>query len=314
MKSHLAIGIAAALVAGTPSVAQQTPLSGMALQQIQARDFEAPVSVVFPAVMTVFQDSGFRILSADKATGLITAVGSSQGRWTFNLWWGLGRKKETPIVSAFIEERGDALTRTRLNFVISTGKTRNVFTDERPVTDSAAYREAFERIEKEIFVRQAMAAPLPPTRSAVSTSPPVVANAPQPVPTPSIATGPRQWRQASYSPNLSVAFVDAANIAREGAIARFWVSIYYRPDQGTDHFISLREADCETQRFRDLSTAYFMEKAAVGDFKGASEPIQAKPNTVNAEIILTACGTRAFGKIFDNPDEAARLYFEQKNW
>jgi len=299
-----------------PSAAQQISPNGMALQQIQAKDFEAPLSVVFPAVMTVFQDSGFRITSADKTTGLITAVGSTEGRWTFNIWWGLGRKKETPIVSAFIEERGGTLTRARLNFVMSTGKTRNVFSDERPVTDPAAYRDAFERIEKEIFVRQAMEAPLPPKPIAKPSTLPVAENAKESTLSNSPVVATRQWRQASYSPNVSVAFIDAANILRDGPVVRFWVSIYYRPDQGTDHFISLREAHCEKRTFTDLSTAYFMAKTAVsvGGTQAIRQPIEANPNTVNGEIVMTACGARGFGKLFNDPDEAARLFFEQANW
>lgn len=161
---------AAALAAAIPNTApaKDAELSGMALQQIQAKDFETSASIVFPAVMTVLQDGGFRIQSADRETGLITAIGSTEAKTTFNLWWGLGKKKKTPIVSAFIEQRGTNLTRARLNFVMSTGKDRNVFSDEKPVADPAVYRDAFEKIEKEIFVRQAMSAPAPVSGTAAA--------------------------------------------------------------------------------------------------------------------------------------------------
>jgi hypothetical protein len=39
---------------------------------------------------------------------------------------------------------------------MSTAKSRNANTDEKPITDPAVYKDAFERIEKELFVRQSM--------------------------------------------------------------------------------------------------------------------------------------------------------------
>ena len=42
--------------------------------------------------------------------------------------------------------------------------------DEEPITDPATYRDAFERIEKEIFVRQAVLAPVRPATQPTSQS------------------------------------------------------------------------------------------------------------------------------------------------
>src|SRR5262245_30329850 len=159
-----ALGISLAISITTPVLAKKQPeVSGLALQQIQSRDYEAPKEVTFPAVMTILQDSGYRIEAADKDTGLITGVASTKGVTTYNIFWGFGKKKRTPTVSAFIENRG-AGSRIRLNFVLSTTKSRIYgvgSSDEEPITDPAAYRDAFERIDKEVFVRQAMNAPTP---------------------------------------------------------------------------------------------------------------------------------------------------------
>ena len=312
MKRSPILCLAALMVTASPSFAQQASPTGMALQQIQAKDIEAPFSVVFPAVMTVFQDAGFRILAADKDTGLITAIGSSEARWTFNIWWGLGKKKETPIVSAFIEERGPHFTRARLNFVMSTGKDRNILTDERPVTDPAAYREAFEKIEREIFVRQAMAAPLPPTPPPAPKAPPAQA-APIEALAPPPPQLPRLWRQASYAAGISVAFIDSANLHRTEQTVRFWMYLYFTPQQGSDNYIGLREADCADQTFRDLSGTYFLGTTEVRTVKAGATATQAAPNTVNAEMIVTACSLQ-FGKVFHDPAAAAKLYFDKKNW
>lgn len=150
------------VTAATVAHAERAPqVTGLALQQIQARDMDTTPDIAFPAVMTVLQDSGYRITSADRATGLISATGSTESKTTYNIWFGIGKKKEVPIVSAFIESRGPNLTRIRLNFVMSVAKSRNSFSDETPVTEPAVYKDAFERIEKEVFTRQAMAAPPP---------------------------------------------------------------------------------------------------------------------------------------------------------
>ena len=172
-----AVALGLGLAATTPAIGKKQPqVSSLALQQIQSRDYEAPKEITFPAVMTVLQDSGYRIEAADKDTGLITGVASTKSVTTYNIFWGLGKKKRTPVVSAFIESRGTG-SRIRLNFVLSTTKSRIYgagSADEEPITDPAAYRDAFDRIDKEIFVRQAMTAPAPkpqPTPAAATTAP-----------------------------------------------------------------------------------------------------------------------------------------------
>jgi hypothetical protein len=160
-------------------MAEKKPeVSGLELQQIQARDMETTIDVAFPAVMTVLQDAGYRIQSADKATGLIVAEGSSNKITTYNIWYGLGSKKRVPTVSAFIEARGPQYTRVRLSFVMSLRKSRNAFSDEDPVTDPAVYRQAFEQIEKEIFTRNAMNAAVPSGAATPTGAPAAVAAAP----------------------------------------------------------------------------------------------------------------------------------------
>jgi len=133
-------------------------LSGLALQQIQARDFAVSKSLSFPAVMTVLQDSGYRISAADKDTGLITASASTNSHTTWVPFVGFGRSKKTPVVSAYIEDSG-AGSRVRLSFVMA--KTKNGMygmssSDEEPILDASVYQTAFEKIEKEVFVRQSL--------------------------------------------------------------------------------------------------------------------------------------------------------------
>lgn len=189
------------LIAAGPTYAKKQPeVSGLALQQIQSRDYEVGKDISFPAVMTVLQDSGYRIADADKDTGLITGAASTKSATTYNIFWGFGKKKKTPVVSAFIEDRGRG-SRIRLNFVLSTTKNR-VYgvgsSDEEPILDPAIYRDAFERIEKEIFVRQALIAPAPtavPTPAAAS-----AASAPNPPPPSALSPDPKDM-PSSFKPD-----------------------------------------------------------------------------------------------------------------
>lgn len=160
MKKSMTLILAGALVtSAAPAHAKKEPqLSGLALQQIQARDYEVPKEVTFPSVMTILQDSGYRIQEADKDTGLITAMASTKSKMTWAPFVGFGKSKKTPVVSAYIEDRGSG-SRIRLSFVMAKAKSNaygTALSDEEPITDPATYRDAFERIEKEIFVRQAL--------------------------------------------------------------------------------------------------------------------------------------------------------------
>jgi hypothetical protein len=167
-------------IGGAPYSAQaktKPEVSGLALQQIQARDYEVSKQVSFPAVMTVLQDAGYRISAADRDTGLITGSASTKSGLNYNFFFGFGKSKKTPIVSAFIEDRGVG-SRVRLNFVMAKTKS-SIYgmssSDEEPISDPAAYRMAFEKIEKEIFVRQALVAPAPKPAPVVTQAAPAAA-------------------------------------------------------------------------------------------------------------------------------------------
>jgi hypothetical protein len=162
-----AVAIAAAPFSGL--LAKKPQLSGLALQQIQSRDFEASKSVTFPAVMSVLQDDGYRIGSADRDTGLITGSASTKTKMTWLPFIGFGSSKKTPVVSAYIEDRGPNISRVRLSFVMGKISNNNSFggvTDEEPILDTTVYQQAFERINQAVFLRLAMDAPVKPAEPA----------------------------------------------------------------------------------------------------------------------------------------------------
>jgi hypothetical protein len=158
----------------SPALAKKAPpISGLALQPMQARDYEVGKTVSFPAVMTVLQDSGYRIQSADRDTGLITATASTKSKTTWAPFVGFGKSKKTPVVSAFIEDRGPG-SRVRMNFILAKSKKGAYgmgWEDEEPILEQQVYRDAFEKVEKEIFTRVALAAPAAPAPVQASVAP-----------------------------------------------------------------------------------------------------------------------------------------------
>jgi hypothetical protein len=129
-----------------------TPLE---LQAIQSRVFEVRKGVAFAATMTVFQDLGYVIQSADQSTGFITA--SSPTKKTGELWDDLAEQKQTKA-TAFVEERRAGQTTVRLNFVVFTHQSTydgQTLAHQDPIHAPELYQNAFERIGEGIFLRTA---------------------------------------------------------------------------------------------------------------------------------------------------------------
>lgn len=68
-------------------------MSALQLQQLQSRDIEASKEQVFGAVMSVLQDSGYRIQAADKDTGLITGIASTSSKLTWKPFQALAGRR-----------------------------------------------------------------------------------------------------------------------------------------------------------------------------------------------------------------------------
>lgn len=203
-----AASLALVALQSAASAKDKPQMTALQLQSIQTHDFEAAKDQVFGSVMSVLQDSGYRIQNGDLQTGLITGIGSSKGKLTYNLLWGFGKSKKAPVVSAFIEQIG-VVTRVRLNFVMAKMSSNEYGAqpqDEEPITDAEVYRDAFEKIEQALFVRQSMTAPTPvpaapvvapaapaaapPASSAALPAPTAAPTAPVTSPTPEPATLP----------------------------------------------------------------------------------------------------------------------------
>jgi len=144
------------------------PLTPLEIQAIQSREVEASKDVAFASVMSVFQDLGYIISSADISTGFITAKSGTTSKedWIFT-----GNQYNTNTnATAFIEPVGANGARIRLNFVTVT-QTSKVYGQAKQqdvaILDPTIYQAAFEKIDTAIFVRNGTkpvpAAVLPPS-------------------------------------------------------------------------------------------------------------------------------------------------------
>ena len=126
-------------------------LTSLQLQAIQSRDFETSKKVAFASVMSVFQDLGYIIESANLNTGFITAKSPTKSGFDFQ-----GSAMRCTKATAFIEELRPGLTKVRLNFVDSRETSsqqgaKNM--NEEPVESGQIYQNAFTKIQEAIFIR-----------------------------------------------------------------------------------------------------------------------------------------------------------------
>jgi hypothetical protein len=160
MTRLLTIAFVASSAVTTPVSAKNPPqLTPMELQAIQSREFETSKENLFGAVMTVLQDLGYQVQSADLATGFITAISATENKTNF--WEALGgvRSSGNTKITAFIQAMPNKMARVRLNFlntkVLSSAYGQNAQND-KPILDAAIYKNAWDKIDEALFVMGAL--------------------------------------------------------------------------------------------------------------------------------------------------------------
>jgi len=143
-----------AVLSGCMGAGKQPTMTPMEIQAIQTRDFEHPKDIVFPSVVSVFQDIGYSISNADLATGIIAAESAARNNASMTFWLGVSQVKQTKV-TAFVETIG-SLTKVRLNFVEVSKSSSSYGQNDRkdtPILDAKVYQNAFEKVDTAIFVR-----------------------------------------------------------------------------------------------------------------------------------------------------------------
>ncbi len=130
--------------------------TSLQIQSFQSKEFETNKSVAFGSVLSVFQDLGYIVSSADKDTGFITAS-SPAGNKT-NFWEAMGgvTSSGNTKATAFVEEIRPGFANIRLNFVDSKNSSSlygQTNAQDKPILDPKVYQAAFGKIEDAIFIR-----------------------------------------------------------------------------------------------------------------------------------------------------------------
>lgn len=168
---------------------KEPQLTPMELQALQQREFETTKETLFASVMSVFQDLGYTIDSADLPTGFITASSATNNKTNFgDALFGVAASGNTRA-TAFVEKMANGMARVRLNFQNS--KTRSSAygqTSKRDIAvlDPATYQAAWEKIDEALFVRNAIDTPtttpatIPQGNTVEPVAPPTQAIPPEP--------------------------------------------------------------------------------------------------------------------------------------
>ena len=123
------------------------------LQAFQSKEFAINKKIAFASTMSVFQDLGYTIGTADLDTGFITA--KSPTKQDFVIF--IGQRMQDIKATAFVEPLGKMRTKIRLNFVNST-RTSSGYgmkgEHDQPIEDPTIYQSTFTKITKAIFVRK----------------------------------------------------------------------------------------------------------------------------------------------------------------
>jgi len=149
----LVLGMTVVLSGCATTTNQPTSLQ---IQSFQSKEFETSKSVTFGSVLSVFQDLGYIVVSADKDTGFITAsspAGNKTGFW--EAMGGVTSSGQTKA-TAFVEEIRPGFSNVRLNFV-DTKNSSSIYgqsnAQDKPILDTKVYQTAFSKIEDAIFIR-----------------------------------------------------------------------------------------------------------------------------------------------------------------
>ena len=156
IKNILLLALATLILSGCVENPKPPSLTPLEIQTLQSREYESTKEIVFPSVISVFQDIGYTITNADIQTGLISAESAANSDAVIKFWLGYTKVEQTKA-TAFIEQIG-GITKARLNFVESTQTSSGYGQNDRhdlPLLDAKLYENAFDKIENAIFIRSA---------------------------------------------------------------------------------------------------------------------------------------------------------------
>lgn len=126
--------------------------TALELQSIQKKSFDTEYKTAFASTVSVFQDKGYIIQTADFSTGFITAASHKTSGKAF-----MAQTIDYVKATAFIEPMPNKKIGIRLNFV-NHQETSSGYGmkggNSVPIEDPVFYQNIFEQIQKGIFIRK----------------------------------------------------------------------------------------------------------------------------------------------------------------
>lgn len=160
-KLIFAILLGSAVTSVSVEAKKAPEMTPMQLQALQSKEFETGKENLFGAVMTVLQDLGYQVQSADVQTGFVTAVSATQNKTNFLEAFGGARSSGNTKLTAFIQQMPSGSTRVRLNF-LNAKTTSSAYgqnsQNDKPILDAAVYNNAWDKIDEALFVMGALQA------------------------------------------------------------------------------------------------------------------------------------------------------------
>ena len=169
------IGVATALVAaaGCTLVGPKPELTPLELQALQTREFNARYPAAFSATLSVLQDLGYIVESADKEAGYITARGEykpARGESGGGSLWGRLERVLSDVVdsslqlTASVESIAPERARVRVNMIAKVTRAHETpheggvhsqrKTESFSLTEPERYQRFFERLDAALFIRR----------------------------------------------------------------------------------------------------------------------------------------------------------------
>ena len=153
MKKNILVILALSIILTGCETMPKSTKTALELQSIQTKEFEASKKVAFAATLSVFQDVGYTVTSANLDTGLITA--KSPTKQDFVLF--VGQRMRDVKATAFVEEIVNNRTKVRVSLVNSS-ETSNGYGmkggHETPEESPEVYQDIFAKVQQGIFVRK----------------------------------------------------------------------------------------------------------------------------------------------------------------
>lgn len=152
MNKIIAILLSAAALTGCVHQQYKPTKSALELQAIQTKEFETNKKVGFASTLSVFQDLGYVVNSANFDTGLINAKSPTSTEMVPFV----GQVMKDVKATAFVEEITPNRTKVRLNFVNTTQSSSGYGMkgeSDMPIEDGKFYQDVFTKIQQGIFIR-----------------------------------------------------------------------------------------------------------------------------------------------------------------